>query len=88
MRNFEIKPELYKKLVKISKKDKKTYSFVLKKIDEIVNSENPGHYKNLRHDMKYSKRVHIGHFVLIFSFDDKFDFISFEDFDHHDVIYK
>lgn len=87
MRQFELKPELYKKLVKLSKKDKHVYEAVMKKIDEIVNSYDIEHYKNLRYNMKDSKRVHIGHFVLIFSFDKTRDFISFEDFDHHDSIY-
>ena len=38
--------------------------------------------------MKDSKRVHIGHFVLIFSYGKKRNFVSFEYFDHHDNIYK
>ncbi len=87
MREFEIKPDLHKKLVKLSKKDKTAYRTVMKKIDEILSSYDIEHYKNLRHDMKDSKRVHIGHFVLIFSYDKREDFVSFEDFDHHDRIY-
>jgi mRNA-degrading endonuclease RelE of RelBE toxin-antitoxin system len=88
MREFEIKPGLYKKLVKLSKKDKNSYEAVMKKIKEVLNSSDVEHYKNLRYDMKDSKRVHIGHFVLIFSYDKAKDFISFEDYDHHDNIYK
>ena len=88
MKKFEIKPELYKKLVKLSKKDKKSYKAVMRKIDEVVNSSKVEHYKNLRYNMKDSKRVHIGHFVLVFSYDTLKDFISFEDYDHHDNIYK
>lgn len=38
--------------------------------------------------MKDSKRVHVGHFVLVFAYDDKKDFVFFEYFDHHDKIYK
>ncbi|MCK5283247.1 MAG: addiction module toxin RelE [Nanoarchaeota archaeon] len=87
MREFEIKPELEKKLIKISKKDKLIYERILKKIGEVVNSGDVEHYKNLRHDMKESKRVHIGHFVLVFSYDVSREFVSFEDFDHHEVIY-
>ena len=60
----------------------------MKKIEEVINSYDVKHYKNLRHNMKDSKRVHIGHFVLVFSYDKPEDFISFEDFDHHDNIYK
>ena len=88
MREFEIKPRLYRKLVKLSKKDKKTYNAVIKKINEIINSYNPEHYKNLRYDMKDSKRVHIGSFVLVFSYNKNKDFVSFEDYEHHDKIYK
>ena len=88
MIKFEIKPELYKKLVKLSKKDKKSYEAVMRKIDEVINSNSNEHYKNLRYNMKDSKRVHVGHFVLVFSFDTSKDFISFEDYDHHDNIYK
>jgi len=88
MREYEIKPSLFGKLTKISKKDKKRYEAIIKKINEIINSDNPEHYKNLRHDMKHSKRVHIGHFVLVFSYDKNKDFISFEDYEHHDKVYK
>lgn len=87
MRDFEIKPELNKKLIKLSKKDKKSYDAVMKKIEEILNSGDIEHYKNLRYDMKDSKRAHIGHFVLVFSFDKAKNFVSFEDYDHHDKIY-
>lgn len=88
MREFEIKPNLDKILKRLFKKDKNTYEKLMKKFNEIINSNNIEHYKNLRYDMKDSKRVHIGHFVLIFSYNKDKDFISFEDFDHHDNIYK
>lgn len=88
MREFEIKPELYKKLVKLSKKDKRAYEAVMEKIDEVANSYDVEHYKNLRYNMKDSKRVHIGHFVLVFSYVKSKDFVSFEDYDHHDKIYR
>jgi len=70
------------------KKDRKMYGVVMKKIEEVLNSPDVEHYKNLRYDMGDSKRVHIGHFVLVFSYDKSKDFISFEDYDHHDNIYK
>ena len=88
MREFEIKPELDKKLIKLSKKDKSLYDSIIKKINEVVNSGDVDHYKNLRYNMKDSKRVHIGHFVLVFSYQKSRDFVSFEEFDHHDNIYK
>ena len=88
MREFEIKPELEKKLVKLSKKDKNRYGAVMNKIQEVISSGDIEHYKNLRHDMKDSKRVQLGHFVLVFSYDKAKDFVSFEDYDHHDNIYS
>lgn len=87
MREFEIKPELKKKLIKLLKKDRKNYEKIMKKIEDIINSSDVERYKNLRHNMKDSKRVHIGHFVLVFSYNKSKDTISFEDFDHHDNIY-
>jgi HrpA-like RNA helicase len=63
-------------------------SKIIKKIEEITTSKDVEHYKNLRKNMKESKRVHIRPFVLIFSYDVTNDFISFEDFDHHDHIYS
>ena len=88
MCEFEIKPELEKKLVKLFKKDRKTYEKVIKKIEEVISSGNVEHYKNLRYNMRDSKRVQVGHFVLVFSYNKSNDFVSFEDFDHHDNIYS
>lgn len=129
MYEFEIKYKLEKKLIKIFKKDSSTYEKIIKKIEEIVNSKDVNHYKNLRNNMKdltkyeeyfkrnnsrtnhiklnaplnknlksdliknmqfcltvESKRVHIGSFVLIFSYKD--NKVCFEDFNHHDNIYQ
>ena len=89
MHNYEIKPNLLKILNKLSKKDKVAYEMVLNKIDEIKNSADVGHYKNLQYDMKNRKRVHIiKSFVLVFSYDKESNTISFLDYDHHDNIYK
>jgi mRNA interferase RelE/StbE len=88
MYSYEIKPFLQKILNKLSKKDKNLYEQVLKKIEEIINSYDVGHYKNLRYNLKEFKRVHIGSFVLVFEFIKSENKISFEDFDHHDKIYK
>ena len=88
MREFEIKLELHKKLVKLFKKDKTAYEAVMNKVQQVISSGDVEHYKNLRYNMKYLKRVHICHFVLIFSYDKSKDFVSFEDYDHHDNIYE
>ncbi len=88
MYSYEIKPTLRKILKKLSKKDKSLYEQIIKKIEGIINSVSIEHYKNLRYDLKESKRVHMGHFVLVFSLDKKSNVISFQDFDHHDNIYQ
>ena len=87
MYSYEILPNLQKILNKLSKKDKKLYEQTLNKIEEVINSEDVEHYKNLRHDLKDKKRVHIGHFVLVFRFLKAENKIIFDDLDHHDNIY-
>jgi YafQ family addiction module toxin component len=86
--NFDVSENLEKILNKLFKKDKDLYSQILKKIDEVIHSEDVKHYKNLRYNMKDSKRAHIGHFVLIFQYIKEENLILFDDFDHHDAIYK
>ena len=88
MYDYEISENLQEVMIKLSKKDKSLYEQLLKKIEEIINSYNLEHYKNLRYNMKDSKRVHLGHFVLVFQFDKKNNKIKFDDFDHNDNIYK
>ena len=79
--------ELLKKIVKLKKKDKKLYTIVHKKINEISNS--PKHsYKFLHYSMKGLNRVQIGNYVLIFRLVHSKKLVSFEDFDHHDKIYE
>ena len=88
MYNFDVSENLEKILIKLAKKDKDLYNKVLKKIDEIINFEDINHYKNLRYNMKNSKRVQIGHFVLIFQYKKEENLILFDDYDHHDNVYK
>jgi YafQ family addiction module toxin component len=88
MYSYEIKPSLQKVLNKLSRKNKSLYEQILKQIQEIINSESLEHYKNLKYNLKEFKRIHIGHFVLIFKCDEIKNLISFEDLDHHDNIYK
>ncbi len=88
MYRFTFSNKLENILLKLSKKDKTLYIQLIKKVHEIINNYDIEHYKNLRYSMKECKRVHIGHFVLVFAFDKSKNLISFEDFDHHDKIYK
>ena len=90
MFDFDLSDELKLILRKLSKKDWKKVEIIYKKIKEIINSDSQSidHYKNLRHDMKHLKRVHIDtHFVLKFSVNKEKNLILFVDFDHHDNIY-
>ena len=88
MYKYEISDRLLRILKKLSKKDNIRYEAILKKIDEITKSDSE-HYKNLRYNMKNYKRVHIdSSFVLVFVVDKNKNIIYFEDFAHHDDIYK
>ena len=79
--------EITKKLAKLKKKDSFHYNIVIKKRDWILAS--PEHrYKDLHYTMKGVSRVHIGHFVLTFKINHINKVIYFEDYDHHDKIYK
>ena len=87
MRSYEISSELKDTLSKLSKKDKNLYEQTLKKIEEVISSSDIEHYKNLKYAMKDRKRVHVGHFVLVFKYIKNEDKIEFLDFKHHDDIY-
>lgn len=88
MHHFSISENLQNIMKKLSKRDKVLYERLLEKIDEIANSYDIEHYKNLRYNLKDSKRVHIGSFVLVFQYNKNDDSLNFDDFDHHDKIYK
>jgi len=83
----EFSKELVRKMSRIQKKNKQMFDAIVKKIREI--KKNPAHYKQLRYGMKNYRRAHImKSFVLIFRIDREHNKVIFEDFDHHDKIYK
>ncbi len=86
--DFEISKELSKVIDKLKRKDKNLAISLNKKIKQIIacDSISIQHFKNLRHDLSPFKRVQVGSFVLVFRL--KENTIIFEDFDHHDLIYK
>ena len=89
MYSFSYSEKLKKILKKLYKKDKVQYEALMNKINEIVNSYDIEHYKNLKYDLSDKKRVHVmGSFVLVFIYDKKNNAILFEDYDHHDKIYR
>ena len=60
---------------------------ILNKKDEILTCEDLTHYKNLVHDLKKYKRVHVNNsYVILFFGDD--GTVYFIDYEHHDVIYR
>ena len=89
MRKFGIEEKLHQILKKLFKKDKKRYEIVWKKINEIINSSDIEHYKNLKFPMNEFKRVRIDKsFILVFKYEKRDDKVKFYDLDHHDKIYK
>ncbi len=85
---FEITRTLQKIIDKLGRKDRDLAIVIRKKIAQIINLDisTVEHFKNLRHDLSHLKRVKVGSFVLVFRV--KEDIVIFEDFDHHDRIYK
>jgi len=83
MYKFDVEEKLHQILKKLFKKDKKKYEIVWKKINEIINSSNIEHYKNLKFPMNGFKRVHIDKsFILVFKYDKTNNKIKFYDLDH------
>ena len=88
---YDFSDELEETLEKLFKKDKKRYEIILKKIEEVASRDDSSidFYKNLRHELKEYKRVHIDKsFVLIFKVTKKENHILFDKLKHHDEIYK
>ena len=88
MHRYFVSNNLRKFLRRIFKKDKIFYDKIVNKISEIINSERIEHYKNLKYNMKDSKRVHIGHFVLIFRYDKRSNTVIFDNIKHHNLVYR
>lgn len=87
MHKYEISFSLLKILKKLEKKDSSSYNNVLKKIKEIISSQDLNHYKNLKKPLEKYKRVHVNtHFVLLFRLEGSK--IIFEDYEHHDRVYS
>ncbi|MBS3090451.1 addiction module toxin RelE [Candidatus Pacearchaeota archaeon] len=81
-RKYKTSKNFDRVLAKLQKKDKQLYENLLNKMNEILNILDIEHYKNLHYDLKEYKRVHVGHFVLVFKYDKPNDLIFLDDFDH------
>ena len=90
MYTYQLRKSLEKEFFKLAKKKPQLLLLVNKKIVEIVSCDSVHHYKNLKSPLQHLKRVHVNKrsFVLVFSVDEKNKDVIFEDFDHHDNIYK
>ena len=55
-RKYTTSTHLGRVLEKLMKKDRQLYGNVINKIDEVINSPDIEHYKNLRYDLKAFKR--------------------------------
>ncbi len=86
MYEYEIKGKLDKKLQKMAKRERISYRAIVKKIEQIV--ENPHLGKPLHGLLNGKRRIHSGHFVLIYEVDEKEHKVVFLDFAHHDEAYK
>jgi addiction module RelE/StbE family toxin len=81
-----IHPDLTALCRKLRAKDPARYEQLKKKIRLIV--ENPEMGKPLHPPLKGQRRVHIGHFVLMYEVDTKENVIILLRFAHHDDVYS
>ncbi len=66
---YDFSDELKKTLKKLYAKDRQRYEMIMNKAEEVAsrNPETIDFYKNLRHDLKDFKRVHIDKSLCLFS---------------------
>ena len=86
MYNLEIRESVDTIFKKLAKKDKISFEYINKKIQEI--QENPHHFKPLKKPLQNFRRVHIGNFVLVYSINETTKTVIIERYKHHDEVYK
>lgn len=86
MYHLEIRESVDKIFSKLAKKDKVSFEYINKKVEEI--RESPYHFKPLRNPLQNYRRVHIGNYVLIYSINEKTKTVIIERYKHHDEVYK
>jgi mRNA-degrading endonuclease RelE of RelBE toxin-antitoxin system len=77
---------LERDLHKLYKKDRALYDRIEKRVDQL--KENPHISKPLGNVLKYSWRVHVGHFVLMYTIDENNKVVEFYKIEHHDKAYE
>jgi len=85
MYDLEIRESVDGIFRKLANKDKVSFEYINKKIQEI--RENPYHFKPLRSPLQNYRRVHIGNYVLVYSIDEKKKTVIIERYRHHDEVY-
>jgi len=78
-------PDVEAAFKKMTKKDPARFEQVAKKLLELA--ENPEIGKPLRNQLKGNRRLHIGHYVLLYKIEKKKQQIVLIDFAHHDDVY-
>ena len=78
-------PDVEATLNKLAKKDPVRFEQLEKKLRELA--DNPEIGKPLKSPLKGSRRLHIGHYVLIYKLDQKKQAIVLTDYAHHDEVY-
>jgi len=84
---FRVTPEpnVEATLKKLAKKDPVRFEQLEKKLRELA--DNPEIGKPLKKPLNGSRRLHIGHYVLIYTIDLKKHVIFLTDYAHHDEVY-
>ena len=85
MYNLEIRETVDKIFRKLFKKDKVSFDYITKKVQEI--REDPYHFKSLKKPLQNYRRVHIGHYILVYSINEKTKTVIIEKYKHHDEAY-
>ena len=91
MFEFDFSYEFRKILDKLSKKDPVIARAINRKVKEIISRDNESitAYKNLRHDLKNLKRIHITEWlVMAFEANLEENFILFVNIASRDEVYK
>ena len=84
MRDYKTSALFEKNTKKLKGQDLNNF---LNKIDEILDIEDLNFYKNLKHDLKKYKRVHVNNsYVILFFGND--NIVYFVDYLNHNKVYK
>jgi addiction module RelE/StbE family toxin len=78
-------PDVEEAFRKLKKKDTVRFEQVMKKLEEIGREPEIG--KPLRRPLQGRWRIHIGHFVLIYTLNPKTETVTLVKFGHHDDAY-